>query len=139
VAVTIGAVYKPLLVTVPTVADQMTPLLDVPLALAVNCFVVPEYSVALAGDMETVIRVGLTANARMGQRIKASNEAMRFIGSFDSGNSSVVNRTTSRFRNLIARTKPPVSEQDQLVSWHLRQGRLGCSLPSLHSNLMLPS
>jgi hypothetical protein len=85
VAVTIGAVYKPLLVTVPTVADQMTPLLDVPLALAVNCFVVPEYSVALAGDMETVIRVGLTANARMEQRIKASNEAMRFIGSSDSG------------------------------------------------------
>jgi hypothetical protein len=85
VAVTIGAVYKPLLVTVPTVADHMTPLLDVPLTLAVNCFVVPEYSVALAGDMETVIRVGLTANARMEQRIKASNEAMRFIGSSDSG------------------------------------------------------
>ena len=46
-AVTIGAVYKPLLVTIPTVADQVTPLLDVPLMVAVNCFVVPAYSVAL--------------------------------------------------------------------------------------------
>jgi len=71
------------------VADQMTPFLVVPLTLAVNCFVTPEYSVAVAGDMETVMRVGLTANARVEQRIKASNEAMRFIGSSDSGNSSV--------------------------------------------------
>ena len=100
-AVTIGAVYKPLLVTAPTVADQVTPLLDVPLTLAVNCFVTPEYSVAVAGDMETVMRVGLTANARVEQRIKASTEAMRFIGFSDSGNSSVVNRATSRFRNPL--------------------------------------
>jgi len=86
-AVTIGAVYKPLLVTVPTVADQVTPLLDVPLMVAVNCFVVPEFSVALAGDMETVMRVGLTANASTEHKIKVTNEAMRFIVSSEFSNS----------------------------------------------------
>jgi hypothetical protein len=82
VAVTIGAVYKPLLVTVPTVAAQVTPVLDVPPTVTVNCFVVPEYSVALAGDMETVMRVGLTANASTEHRIKPTNKAMRFIVAF---------------------------------------------------------
>jgi hypothetical protein len=93
VTVTIGAAYKPLLVTVPTVADQVTPLLDVPLTVAVNCFVVPEFSVVLAGDMETVMRVGLTANASTEHKIKATNEAMRFIVSSE----FLVSRATSGF------------------------------------------
>jgi hypothetical protein len=66
----------------------VTPLLDVPLTVAVNCLVVPEFSVALAGDMEIVMRVGLTANAGTEHKIKVTNEAMRFIVSSEFNNSS---------------------------------------------------
>ena len=36
-----GAVYRPLVETVPPVADQVTAVLEVPVTVAVNCCVLP--------------------------------------------------------------------------------------------------
>ena len=48
-----GAVYRPLLETVPPVADQVTAVLLVPLTVAVNCCVPPVCSDAELGLMLT--------------------------------------------------------------------------------------
>ena len=48
-----GAVYRPLLETVPPVADQVTAVLLVPLTVAVNCCVPPVCSDAEVGLMLT--------------------------------------------------------------------------------------
>ncbi len=81
-AVADGAVYRPAFVTVPAVVDQVTPVLMVPTTLAANCFVAPEMSVVAVGEMETVIRVGLTANANIEHRTTANPTPTCFISSF---------------------------------------------------------
>src|SRR5579863_109523 len=53
--VTVGAWYKPLLLTAPADADQVTPTFDVLLTVAVNCTVPEEATVAVAGSRVTVI------------------------------------------------------------------------------------
>jgi hypothetical protein len=62
-ALTVGAVKRPLLETVPADADQMTAVLVVPCTLAVNCCVPAEVRDELAGEtvMLTVDPEGLTA------------------------------------------------------------------------------
>jgi|SRR5712692_8400461 len=50
---TLGAVKAPLLDIVPALADQITPVLLVPLTVAVNCCVPPETTVAVAGETAT--------------------------------------------------------------------------------------
>jgi len=53
--VTVGAVYSPELLIVPFVAVHVTPVLVVPVTVAVNCCVPLEASVALVGEATTVI------------------------------------------------------------------------------------
>src|SRR6202050_5410332 len=50
---TVGAVYRPLLLTEPVVADQVTAVSEVPLTLAVNCSVWLESRVPLVGETLT--------------------------------------------------------------------------------------
>src|SRR5439155_24151188 len=79
VAVTAGAVYSPELVTVPPVVDQVTAVLLVPATIAVNCFVAPEYSVAVIGEIATATLGGLPANACIAHKTNPSNKTIRFI------------------------------------------------------------
>src|ERR1700683_2963581 len=51
---TVGAVYRPLLLTEPAVADQVTAVSEVPLTLAVNCCVWLESRVPLVGETLTL-------------------------------------------------------------------------------------
>jgi len=63
------------------VADLMPIVVQV-LELAqrhIACCVPPEYSVVVVGEMATVMRVGLTANAGMAHKTNANNDAARFI------------------------------------------------------------
>ena len=72
-----GAVYKPLVLTVPTVAlppftpstDQVTPVLLVPVTVAVNCCVPLMATIAVAGENVTVMTggtiTGLTVTAAL--------------------------------------------------------------------------
>ena len=50
-----GAVYNPLVVTVPTAgaSDQVTAVLVEPVTVLLNCCVCPDVSVAVVGDTET--------------------------------------------------------------------------------------
>ena len=48
-----GAVYRPEVVIVPPVADQVTPVFDVPVTLAVNCCVAAVCSDAVVGLIVT--------------------------------------------------------------------------------------
>ena len=48
-----GAVYKPLLVTVPPKAAQVTAVLVDPDSEAVNCFCAPVDRLAVVGEIET--------------------------------------------------------------------------------------
>ena len=47
------AVYKPLLETVPPVAVHVTAVFELPVTVAVNCWVLPDCRVALVGETET--------------------------------------------------------------------------------------
>jgi hypothetical protein len=63
VAVTLGAVSRPLLVIEPAVVDHVTLVLLEPLTVAVNCDVAPEATDAVAGLTLTVtvgVAVGFT-------------------------------------------------------------------------------
>ena len=51
--VTVEAVYSPELLIVPFVAVHVTPVLVVPVTVAVNCCVPPDRTVAEVGEMET--------------------------------------------------------------------------------------
>jgi len=53
VEVTLGAVSSPEVEMDPAEVDQVTAVFDVPLTVEVNCWVPPEETVALAGDIET--------------------------------------------------------------------------------------
>jgi hypothetical protein len=53
-----GAVYRPLLVTVPPEAVQVTAVLLVPDTEAVNCWVPPLARLAVVGETEIEIRMG---------------------------------------------------------------------------------
>jgi hypothetical protein len=53
----LGAVYKPELLIVPEVADQVTAVFVVPVTVAVNCCVPPVVSDAEVGEMETATAV----------------------------------------------------------------------------------
>ena len=48
-----GAVYRPVLEIAPLVADQVTPFLVAPVTVPLNCWVFPEFTVTLAGVIET--------------------------------------------------------------------------------------
>lgn len=52
--VTIGAVKKPVLVIVPLVAFQVTAVLELPVTVAVNCWVPPDGTEAPTGEMVSV-------------------------------------------------------------------------------------
>ena len=54
-AVIAGASNKPVLETVPAVADQVVPVLLVPLTVALNCTLPLEATVVLAGDICTLM------------------------------------------------------------------------------------
>jgi hypothetical protein len=56
--VTVGAVNIPPLETVPPVADQATAVLLVPCTVALNCWVLPEATLALPGDTVRLIAPG---------------------------------------------------------------------------------
>jgi len=71
-------VYKPELVTVPAVVDHVTPVFVLPVTAVVNCWVPPEYTVAVVGEIVTVIRVGLPASAGIEHKINPTKAAMRF-------------------------------------------------------------
>src|SRR5713101_3541148 len=64
---TAGATNKPVLEMVPAVADQVTPTLLVSRTVAVNCWVLPEETVGLAGEMCTLMfgPAGAPATARV--------------------------------------------------------------------------
>ena len=51
--VTFGAVYRPLASTEPTVADQVTAVLAVPVTVAVNCCFPCDNRLTLVGDRLT--------------------------------------------------------------------------------------
>ena len=53
----VGAVYRPVLETVPPVVDQVTAVLVLPVTVAVNCWGAPVCSDAEVGLMLTEIRV----------------------------------------------------------------------------------
>jgi hypothetical protein len=55
VAITMGAVNSPVVLTVPEVADQVTAVLLVFVTWAENCAVPPEATVAVVGETETLI------------------------------------------------------------------------------------
>ncbi|MGZ4824694.1 MAG: hypothetical protein ACXVZT_08745, partial [Terriglobales bacterium] len=52
--VTLGAVKKPVLVIVPLVAFQVTAVLELPVTVAVNCWVPPDGTEAPTGEMVSV-------------------------------------------------------------------------------------
>src|SRR4051794_26833374 len=57
-----GAVYRPVLLMLPTFGpiDQVTAVLALPVTVAVNCWVCPAFSVAVAGATETeTVTVGV--------------------------------------------------------------------------------
>ena len=58
--VTVGAVKRPLLETEPADADHVTAVLLVPCTLALNCCVFPEVTLALLGDIATLMIGGAT-------------------------------------------------------------------------------
>ena len=55
VVLTLGAANKPEDEIVPALAFQVTPVLPVPLTRAENCWVPPEITLALVGEIEIVI------------------------------------------------------------------------------------
>ena len=55
VAFTEGAVNSPELETLPALAVQLTPVCDVPLTIAENCWEAPEATVALVGEIVILI------------------------------------------------------------------------------------
>jgi len=57
-AVTLGAVNSPAVEIDPAVADHVTPVFVEPLTVALNCCVLPEATVALAGETETATSPG---------------------------------------------------------------------------------
>jgi hypothetical protein len=56
----LGAVYRPLVVTEPLEAVQVTAVLEFPLTLAVNCCVLPVNSEAEVGEMVTATALTVT-------------------------------------------------------------------------------
>jgi hypothetical protein len=54
---TVGAVNAPVVDTLPAVADQLTAVLLVPWTVALNCWIPPEITVVLFGEMLTLIIV----------------------------------------------------------------------------------
>jgi hypothetical protein len=52
-AVTVGALNNPVLLTLPAVADQVTAVLLVFVTWAENCWLAPEATVAVVGEIET--------------------------------------------------------------------------------------
>jgi hypothetical protein len=54
-ALTVGAVKSPELETDPAAADQVTAVFVVPVTVAVNCWVAPEATVAVVGEMLTAL------------------------------------------------------------------------------------
>ena len=82
-AVTIGAVYKPELVTIPAVVDHLTALFVLPVTAALNCLMPPEYTVAVVGEIVTATLTGLPACAEREDKISiAQINAERLIDSF---------------------------------------------------------
>jgi hypothetical protein len=74
-------VYRPEFVTVPAVVDHLTAVLVVPLMDAVNCCVIPEYAVAVVGEIVTVTLMGLPAKAEMEHKINVQIGQQGFISS----------------------------------------------------------
>jgi hypothetical protein len=62
-AVTAGAVNRPDGLIVPPVADQVTDHLKLFATVAVNCWVLPEATVALLGETETLTGTALVVKA----------------------------------------------------------------------------
>ena len=63
-AVTEGAVNRPVLEIVPAAADQVTAVLFVPVRVAVNWYVAAATIVALEGEMATpIVEAGITFTA----------------------------------------------------------------------------
>ena len=56
--VTLGAVYSPLLEIVPLVADQVTPVFEVLLTVAMNCCVAADSKLLEVGDTDTLTVAG---------------------------------------------------------------------------------
>jgi hypothetical protein len=59
------------------VLDHVTPVLVLPVTAAVNCWVLPEYTVAVVGEIVTAIRVGLPASAGIEHKTNPTKAAMR--------------------------------------------------------------
>lgn len=78
IVVTAGAVYSPEVVMVPVVVDHVTAVLVLPVTAAVNCWVFPENTVAVVGEIATTIRVGLPASAGIEHKTNPTKAAMRF-------------------------------------------------------------
>ena len=74
--------YTPELVIVPAVVDHFTAELLAPETAAVNCCVIPEYTVVVVGEIVTATLTGLPANAEMEHKINAQIAVARFINSF---------------------------------------------------------
>ena len=54
-ALTLGAVYKPFVSIEPREAFHVTAVLEVPLTVAVNCCFLPDATLTLNGEMETLM------------------------------------------------------------------------------------
>jgi hypothetical protein len=67
-----GAVYRPLLLTVPPVADHVTEVFELPLTVAVNCCVALGAIVAATGLIETDTGGGVTVTVALANLVESA-------------------------------------------------------------------
>jgi len=78
-ALTLGAVNRPLLETVPALADQVTPWLFALLTVAANCCAPPEEILALLGETETLTGEVLTGGVTNTLAVACLLESARLV------------------------------------------------------------
>ena len=99
--------------TVPAVVDHVTAVLVVPVTAAVNCCVIPEYAVAVVGEIVTATLAGLPANAEIEHKISAQLGLQRFINSSESCCPSALGpKPSDKLTHIQSRTRTSCHAHD---------------------------